>query len=321
MDAGWVPQPKFRPPFREVLLEQRTQNVIDSVVTRNATTVYPPRRISTTAGMTANGAPPVSVTVGSSERKVVLGAVAPGAQVPVAVSYLPQDPIADYGAAGYRLDVYYQGTAPQTCGVQAGLIPTNLLPHGFAVEPIAVSNQVWTGQTGAGSVELAFPYAVPLDQIPMPDLLPGNDNEWYFAATATVAVSDFNADTGALTLHPMVSMDGTAVVTLGDAGRGTLIDDEFRAYYDFVNAGGYKSTAMSQPLSGAARHKVFTTMLARPTTATRLFRPGELILLVFSRWAVLDADNKVVVADPPLGNASSIVAVFRTKNLLLTAGT
>jgi hypothetical protein len=321
MDVFWVPQPKFRPPFREVLLEQQTQFVTDIIVTRFAATVYTPRRISTTAGMVANGvAPGGGTTVGSSERKVDLAAVAPGAQVPVAVIYQPQDPIADYGAVGYRLDVYYQGTAPQTCGVQPGAVPTNLLPHGFTVEPMAVSNHVWTGQTGAGSVELAFPYAVPLDNIPMANLLPGSDLEWYFAATATVAVSDFNADTGSLTLHPMVSMDASAPLTLGDVTHGTLIDGEFRAYYDFVNAGGYKSTVMAQPLSGATRHKVFTTMLARPTTATRLFRPGELILLVFSRWALLDADNKVVVADP-VGTASSIVAVFRTKNLLLTAGT
>lgn len=321
MVLTWVPRPKFRPPFREVLLEQQTKNVIDVLVTRDASTVYTPRRVSTTVGMTANGAPPVSVTVGSSEREVVLGAVAAGAQVPVAVNYLPQDPLADYGAAGYRLDVYYQGTAPQTCGVQTGGVPTTLLPHGFTVEPLAVSDHVWTAQTGAGSVELAFPYAVPLDPIPMSNLVPGSGYEWYFAATATVAVSDFNADTGSLTLHPMVPMDASAPLTLGDPGHGTSIDAEFRAYYDFVNAGGYKSTVMAQPLSGAVRHKVFTTMLARPTTATKLFRPGELLLLVFSRWAVLDADNKVVVADPPAGTASSVVAVFRTKNLLLTAGT
>lgn len=319
MVVGWVPQPKFRPPFREVLLEQQTKNVVDSVVTRDAATVYTPRRVSTTVGMTANGVAPVSATVGSSERKVVLGVAAVG-QSPVTVSYLPQDPIPDYGASGYRLDVYYQGTAPQTCGVQPGPVPTNLLPHGFTVEPLAVSNHVWTGQTGAGSVDLAFPYAVPLDNIPMANLVPGSDLEWYFAATATVAVSDFNADTGSLTLHPMVPMDASAPLTLGDVTHGTKIDGEFRAYYDFVNAGGYKSTVMAQPLSGATRHKVFTTMLVRPTTATLLFRPGELVLLVFSRWAVLDADNKVVVA-VPVGTASSIVAVFRTKNLLLTAGT
>lgn len=322
MIVTWTPQPKFRPPFREVLLEQQTKNVLDSIVTRNANTVYTPRRISTTVGMLANGAAPGGgTTVGSSERKVILTVAAAGAQVPVAVNYRPQDAIADFGASGYRLDVYYQGTSPQTCGVQPGAVPTNLLPHGFTVEPIAVANHVWTGQTGAGSVELAFPYAVPLDSIPMPNLLPGSSYEWFFAATATVAVSDFNADTGSLTLHSMVPMDASAPLTLGDGAHGTQIDDEFRVYYDFVNAGGYKSTVMAQPLSGAARHKVFTTMLARPTTATRLFRPGELILLVFSRWAVLDADNKVVVADPPVGTPSSVVAVFRTKNLLLTAGT
>jgi hypothetical protein len=164
-------------------------------------------------------------------------------------------------------------------------------------------------------VDLAFPYAVPLDSIPVVTV-----PEWYFAATATISVSDFNADTGVLTLHSMVPMDGTAPLTLGDAGRPPLVDFEFRAYYDFVNAGGYKSTVMAQPLSGSARHKVFTTMLARVTDRTLLFRPGEIILLVFSRLAMLDADNKVVVADPFFGTSTSVVGVFRTKNLLLTVG-
>jgi hypothetical protein len=296
MKADWIPQPKFRVPYREVLLDQKSSLVVDSLVTRDTQYVYTPRRVQTLVGCLANGAPPTSVTVGSSERKVEL-AVAVAGQVPVALEYYSQDPIADYGAVGYRLDVYYQATAPQT------------------VEPLAVSNHVWTGQTGPGSVELAFPYAVPLNQIPIPTL-----SDFYFAATATVSVTDFSADTGSLTLHSMVPMDISALLTLGDAGRPPMLDAELRAYYDFVNAGGYKSTAMAQPLSGSTRHKVFTTMLARPVTPSLLFRQGELILLVFSRLAVLDADNKIVVADPIVGSPTSQVAVFRTKNLILTAG-
>jgi len=322
MNATWVPNPKFRVPFREVLLEQKSNSITDTIVTRFQNQVYTPRRIQTNVGLTVNGVPTPTGSLGSSDRKITI-APAAGQQVPVVVVYTPQDPIPDAGT-GYRLDVYYQTTAPQTCGVQAGAVPTTLLPEGLVLEPLSVSNHIWTGQTSAGSAELAFPYATPLDPIPTPNVAMGFPREWYFAATATVSVSDFNAATGSLTLHSMVPMDGSNLMTLGNAvaGRGTAIDAEFRAFYDYVNHLGYKPTAMTQPLSGAVRHKVFTTMLARvnPAVLSLLFRPSELVLVVFSRFAILDADNKIIVADPVVGVPTSVVAVYRTKNLLLSAG-
>jgi len=321
MDPLWVPNPKFRPPFREVLLDQRSVAVVDTVVTRDPNTVYPPRRTQTLTGLVVNGGPPASATLGSSERQIVLGIPAGASQIPVPLTYVTQDPISDAGT-GYRLDVYYATTAPQTCGVQAGAIPTSLLPKDLLLEPLSVSNHLWTGQTGAGSTELSFPYGVPLDPIPTPAVAMGYPKEWYFAATANISVADFNADTGSLTLHSMVPLDGSNVVSLGSnaAGRGTGTDPEFRAYYDYVNHLGYKPTVMTQPLSGAVRHKVFTTILARSKQRTLLFREGELLLVVFSRFAELDADNKMVLADPTVGSIMNVAAVYRTRNLLLTAG-
>ena len=321
MDVSWVPRPKFRPPFREVLLEQKSKVVVDSVVTRSPTLVFPPRRTQTLTGLIVNGGPAASANLGDSDRKITLGIPAAGQQVPVPLTYVTQDPISDAGT-GYRLDVYYATTAPQTCGVQAGAIPTTLLPNQLPLEPLSVSNHLWTGQTGAGSTELSFPYAAPLDPIPTPSVAMGYPKEWYFAATADVSVADFNADTGSLTLHSMVPLDGSNVIHLGSntAGRGTDIDPEFRAYYDFANYQGYKPTVMTQPLSGAVRHKVFTTILARSKQRTLLFREGELLLVVFSRFAELDADNKMVLSDPSVGSIMNVAAVYRTRNLLLTAG-
>ena len=321
MDPLWVPNPRFRAPFREVLLDQKSQIVVDSVVTRDPNTVYPPRRTQTLTGLIVNGGAAASAALGSSERRITLGIPAAGQQVPVALTYVTQDPISDAGT-GYRLDVYYATTAPQTCGVQAGAIPTSLLPKDLPLEPLSVSNHLWTGQTGAGSTELAFPYAVPLDPIPTPTVVMGYPKEWYFAATANISVTDFNADTGSLTLHSMVPLDGSNVVYLGSnaAGRGTNTDPEFRAYYDFASYLGYKPTVMTQPLSGAVRHKVFTSILARSNQRTLVFREGGLLLVGFSRFAELDADNKMVLADPAVGNLMSVAAVYRTRNLLLTAG-
>ena len=319
MDVTWVPNPKFRSDKREVLLEQKSTIFLDSIVTRNTTKVYTPRRIQTATGLLANGAPPVTPAIGSASRELTLAAAVAG-QVLIAVTYVPQDPIPNAGAGlGYQLDVYYTAVAPQTCGIQLG--GPVVLPTEITLEPVAVLDNVWTGQVGKGSTDDSFPYGSPMEQVPTVDIGAGFPKEWYFSATADVAITDFNAQTGLLTLHSLVQMDGSNTITLGNTaplGRGPLTDGEFRAYYDYANYLGYKPTAMAQPLSGAVRHKVFTTMLVRSTTSNLLFRKGELLLVVISRFADLDANNNIAFTDlPAIRTAASI---YRTKNLLLTTG-
>lgn len=325
MDAAWVPNPKFRPGFREVVLEQKSAPgatlVTDFLVTRNATTVYTPRRFFED-GLEANGAGPAAgTTFGSSERRIELAA-AVAEQSLVQVDYYPQDPIPNAGGSGYQTAVYYRTQAPQTAGTQAGALPVALLPTELTVEPVAVSTEVWTGQSGKGSTSLGYPYESPLDQIAIatgdpPDSLP---KEWYFSALADVSIADFSAEVGLLSLHSFVQVDGTNPIRLGDTGlaRGPRKDPEFRAYYDIANPTGYKPTAMAQPLSGAARHKNFQSMLVRVTQDTRLFRKGELLLLVLSRFAELDANNTIQFSDNPAIRTAA--AIYRTRNLLLSTG-
>jgi hypothetical protein len=115
-------------------------------------------------------------------------------------------------------------------------------------------------------------------------------------------------------------VDGTNPIQLGDtlSGRGPDKDPEFRAYYDLANPGGYKPTAMAQPLFGPTRHKVFQPMIVRTTQDTLLFRKGELLLMVLSRFAELDPDNKITFSDLPAIRTAA--ALYRTRNLLLTVG-
>jgi hypothetical protein len=100
-------------------------------------------------------------------------------------------------------------------------------------------------------------------------------------------------------------------------------DMEFRAYYPFADDSTYRPTIMSQPLSGAVRHKVFIPMLVRAVEDARgaaggiLFRRNEMLLVVLSRFAKLDADNTVLFEDE--GN-TTCAAIYRTKNLLLMVG-
>lgn len=323
MDATWVPNPKFRSGYREVKLEQRTTLQTDYIVSRDSFSVVAPRRFFW-GSMTANGAAPdPTTTYGSSDRLVILDAGVPAAgQSAVQVDYKTQDPVPDAGAIGYQLYVYYRSNAPQTAGT-SGLVPTTLLPATLTVDPMSISAEVWTGQTGKGSTDLGFPYESALDQIattpfpggPFPGMQP---KEWYFSALAEVSVADFSASTGILSLHSFVQVDGTNPIQLGGPGRGPLKDAELRAYYDMANPGGYKPTTMAQPLFGPTRHKVFQPMLVRSTVDTLLFRKGELLLMILSRFAELDPDNKIAFTDNP--SIRTAAALYRTRNLLLTVG-
>ena len=335
MKTDWIPAPKMRPGYREVRLDQKTALgapntlvVTDTLVTSSSTTLRTPRRFFANS-MQANGAAPAAgTTYGSSARLVNLAVPTGGFQEAVAVNYYPQDPVPNWGAAGggYQVAVYYRTQAPQTAGTQAGALPVTLLPTELTVEPVAISPEVWTGQTGKGSPDLAYPYESPLDPIPVSTGRPvvGTPGEWYFSAMAEVTVADFSAATGLLSLHSFVQVDGTNPIQLGDsgAGRGPVKDPEFRAYYDYANPGGYKPTAMAQPLFGATRHKSFTPMLVRSTVDTRLFRKGELLLLILSQFHELSADNKITFVDNPAAppTARTSAAIYRTRNLLLTVG-
>jgi len=322
MRSTWVPKPAFRNGFREVTLEQISAPsgtfITDNLVTRNGSSVYTPRRVWSSTGLTANAGAAIAA-YGSSTRLVTLTGAPVANQTEVAVTYYSQDPIPNSGADGYQVGVYYNAYAPQTAGAQSGGVPTTLLPTEVPIEVLAVSGTMMTGQTGKGSSQLPYPYVNPLEQIATATDPPiGSDpKEWYFSATADVSVSDFNAGTGLLSLHNFVPVDGSNRIVLGSttAGRGTETDAEGRVYYDYVNHEGYKPASMSQPLVGAVRHKNFTPLLVRSLVDTRLFRKGDVLLVVLSRFADLDRQNSIGFTDVP--SIRTAAAIYRCKNLPL----
>jgi|GEM_PF-1874293 len=264
-------------------------------------------------------------------------------QTLVAVAWFGQDAIPQAGpaGAGYQVGVYYRSNAPQTAGVKEGTIHTTItsfpwtgaggpMPAEVVVEPLAISPELWTGTVGMGGVQLPYPYVAPLDQIPVNDGSsssqpppPGDEfpGEWYFVATANISIDDFDADTGLLSLHPMVPADGTQAYTVGGVGADQLPvkDIEFRSCYPIINPDTYRPSAFSQPLSGVNRHKVFLPLLARSTQDTMLFRKDEMLLVVITRWAELDEDNTIKFLDVTNDNRSC-AGIYRTKGLLLTVG-
>ena len=331
---------RFREGKREVHLEYVANDtapstpISDTFVSADPATIFPVRRLygsgTTVVGVTdistaGAGAPhdvdQTATEYGSSSRKLALDTSGPAPKIPlsgagqtlVSITYYAQDAIPNYGAgAGYQIAVYFRSTAPQTSGVKSGGLA---LPDPFTVRPLVMSRDLWTGTVGPGSVDLPFPYTVPMDHIPVNGDIPSANfpGEWYFASTASISVDDFSAGTGLLNLHGMVPADGTGTFTLSQADT----DIEFRSHYKVSDVNAYRPTMFSQPLSSAQRHKVWFPFLAVSTADYSGWRKGEVLLLVVTRFAELDDENTVRFTDT--GN-TTCVAVYRTKGLLMVTG-
>lgn len=333
--------PQFREGFRETSLEYiASENgagspiggiVTEQFVSRSATELVFPRRVYGSAIQLVNvtdavAAAPAAVDTasteyGSSSRKVVLGGALSGPQTLCTVTYFAQDPLPNYGGAGggYQTTIYFRSNAPQTVGVKSGVMSGGggPLPKNLVVEPLLMSQKLWAGQTGVGSLDASFPFGLPLDQIPVNEGLGSFPGEWFFCATSEISISDFNANTGLLSLPALVPAAENVTFSFGSALYPPDKDIEFRAFYGFADDTAYRPTMMSQPLSGSVRHKVFTPFLARAAEDTLLFRKNEILLLVLTRWAELDAQNTVLFTDT---DNRTCVGVYRTRNLLVLAG-
>jgi len=179
--------------------------------------------------------------------------------------------------------------------------------------------------------------------VPVPPPAGNTTMEWAFGASPAISVADFSANTGLLTLATYVTQDGTQVLRLGglNAGEEPILDAEFRIFYPFADPDFYRPAVMTEPLTGAVIHKVMVPFLARalhdfndplapsPLAARNsmgedgiLFRKNEVLLVVLTRYAYLDAENTVVFLDhdPPGVVNTTGAAVYRTRNLLLTVG-
>lgn len=334
--------PLFRPSHREVNWEYACNNgaaasaYTDVLVSADPATVYVPRRMygskntEVTVSDLIAGTPcnpdNGNTTYGSSLRRVVLDTTGPAPSVPFTnagstlcqVSWFPQDPLPNSGAAyGYQLAVYYRTMAEQTAGSKAGLTS---LPEDITVEPLVMSRDLWTNTVSVGSVDVPFPYLNPSDQIPVNNDTPAADfpGEWVLQATADISVMDFDADVGLLNLHQMVAVDGTQEFTF----RMPDMDTEFRSHYKVSDTGSYRPTAMTQPLSGVSTHKVSFPFLARVKSGldgvpgATMWRENEVLLLVVTRYAVLDENNTIRFTET---DNRTCVGVYRTQGMTILA--
>lgn len=346
--------PNFRLGFREIQTEYVANDTIqhssplggsaigsvtpETIVSSTATMLRFPRRVWSSTGLSVTDAETSSVRTidspachfGASTREVHLSNALSGSGHTLCnVQYFAQDPIPNYGVSGggWQLSYYYRSTAPQTAGVKEGDITSTgdgVLPTELVLEPLCVSEKVWTSHMGSGSPERPFPYLNPLDALPTLD---GSTttSEWYFCGTSTIALDSFSANTGLLSLPTYMPQDMSENLILGGAGASEkpTKDAEFRAMYPFADDSTYRPTVFGDTLYGPSRHKVFTPFLARVveessgTSDGLLWRKGEVVLVVLSRFASLDENNTIEFVDT---DNRTCAAVYRTRNLVLTAG-
>lgn len=334
-----LPSPEFREGKREINLEYVAGGdytpttgsgvlITEEIVSETDTILYLPRRIWGDASYTPviediSTGIPVAVNIdmsatefGSSTRKVVIDGATPlpSNQCLVRVQYYAQDPVPNYGGAGggYQVATYYRSNAPQTLATQAGVVP---LPSTLSLNPLVMSRDLWTSNVSVGSVDLPYPYVNPNDQIAVNGNLVGSGDfpaEWVLQAQAKISLSDFDVDTGLLNLHQVVSVDPNQEYTLSDLDK----DSEFRAHYKVTDVNTYRPTAFGRNLSGLMKHKVWLPMLATSTVDTVYFRKGEVLLVVFSRFATLDNENSILFQDV---DNQSAVAIYRTSGIVLQA--
>lgn len=326
-------------PAREVRLEYATnvtpthkagagmpgKPVVDQVVSRDRSTVVLPRRVFGAAGVTQVAQVPAVGTVtvdevhtpfGSSERTVLTSQMSFPGQTLCQVSYLAQDPIPNYGAAGYQVATFYPSAAPQTAGVRDGALS---LPSAIQLEVLA-EQDAWVLQAGAGSPES--------DQdLPRGDLLPLRDGRELgdvlrddaLSAGSVVTVAGLSTPAGGLRFPVPVPVRDAGVLTAGGLRPGALPrrDAEGRAYYPAADLAGMPVGAAAQPLAGPSRHRVAVPLLCRvlrdawTSSGGLLLRRSEVVLLVLVRYADLDefADVEVGPLGTPLKSAAAIYKV------------
>jgi hypothetical protein len=235
--------------------------------------------------------------------------IAAGAEVNL--SYTARRALPQIGSP--QMAVYYRTAAPQ-------MAPSTMLGTTLSITPRLSSDKLYSITIGAGSHGEGYPYPLAYVQtggvFPTSGGVAGYQGEVDMLGSSQISVGSFDADTGLLALPlcvPMVTPADPVVLqrTAGD------IDIENRTYFTrAVSPSGYFPNAFAQDLSSADRHKNVYPILAELTQDSLLGPKGQLVIVLFIRYAAFDDDNGVFFRVDPLANATS-ASVFRVKGLLL----
>lgn len=228
-----------------------------------------------------------------------------------------REALPNYGANGLRISAYYRRVAPQTCSAGYG---ANLASQSVTVRILSTNSKVSVLQFGHGSSQVGYPYVSPTDQIGVSPNI-GFD-ESTMRGSLNVDLNGFSVGTGYVELPSVLPLDLTNDLTIGGPNNSPLVDDEGRLVYPMVGE-GYLPNSFAQPLSSYVLHKNMVSFLAKvvdqtknPVTNKDVFSKGDVVLVVLSR-VTLDEQNKVTISP---NDPSSVICIYRTKGLILTAG-
>lgn len=327
----------FREGYREVLIERLIFTTRQLVSAGNASVRFPWKMAKGTHRVPTNGAEggsevnidPVIVDTtngnavvpindgssvyGSTESTLVFQSALPAQRlVEVTGYFLAPVPNTE---PGYQVAVYYRSAAPQTCGAKADPIIT-LVPPALTLIPLAISEKMWSIQTGAGSSDDSFPYVSPSVQIGVAPSIVDFTDESSLQASAFVSLHDFSINSGLVSLPTHLPVDANSEIRL----TTPVLDTEGRVVYTLSEAGVYAPSAYAKNLSELAQHKNALPILAKVKEDSTLYRAGEIVLVVVSRLSepiseVGAEGNHVALSDTESRTAA---CVYRTKNLLLS---
>ena len=300
---------------REVLLQYQTFSQGLTLATSNyaTNTILLPERILSVSSLDIDGIPYVGgYTLAADGKSVTLlgPGTSPGSQVVMWCRSLRAFP-QNNPQVNTQVTIYYETRAPQT--IRDGNLGTTLI-----VVPKYVSPNVWVLLTGSGAQGESYPY--PYAYVQTGGIYPGFggifDGEYMLDASTSIALLNFSADTGMLSvptvLPPAFGADSiTFTRTPGD------VDSEGRSFFKEIPVSTYLPNAYAPPLASKKMHKVVLPMICELTGSPVSYgNPSQLVLVLLTRWAAFD-DLNGVWFDPTLAQNTTTASVFRLRGNLM----
>lgn len=245
-------------------------------------------------------------TLDPSGRFFTLGSPPSGA---LTIKYAAARPVPL--ASNAKMAVYFRSAA-------SAAVSSTLAGLSLTVVPRLVSEKLLTMTSGSGSQGEGYPF--PQAYVQTGGVNPGSvfaseyNGESSMAASPSLSVTDFSAQTGMLMLPTYVPMVANPEALTLTRSPGD-VDVESRTYYSGASSTGYLPNAYAASFSSAGRHKNILPVLAELPQDTAFGLKGQIVVVLLVRYAHIDAINGVFF-DPTSAN-TTCASVFRVKGLLL----
>lgn len=280
-------------PHREILLKYRpdTTRTLSTYSTAVDTLILP--ETAYVADPTSPAADFPTVTVGGNSKTIVaisedrktLTFDPPEATggLTATVEFTPNRPIPINST---EMTLYYLAPGIQALPFEYLDNPADPVNLSLELEPLFISDKVYTVTASSGSVSTPFPYEGASQQIPVCATAGTTyQRESELNSPGPISIDDFDAEVGILELPSFVPLAFTTNITFQDPvnviGSQTL---EFIDHYTAVAEDAYVPTAIAQGLSTPVEHKAFIPFVARLTRDTDFGPEGSAVLVVMSQY-------------------------------------